>query len=190
MYFYDKYDFDFEPLSKITRPYEYEIYNEFKSGGQHGGLDRWFAEKWVDVKTGKECGRQEGESREGYPACRPSKRINADTPKTLSELSSAEKAKFKQEKTSSERINYNHKKEMGGDIPYDTMENFYEMKEGGNVPTNPSLWSKAKSVAKSKYDVYPSAYANGFAAKWYKERGGNWKKAEYGMVKIHSNPTE
>jgi DNA-directed RNA polymerase subunit RPC12/RpoP len=152
-----------------------------KSGGQHGGLDRWFAEKWVDVKTGKDCGRQEGENREGYPACRPSKRINADTPKTLSELSSAEKAKFKQEKTSSERINYNHKKQMGGDIPYNTMENFYEMKEGGNVPTNPSLWSKAKSVAKSKYDVYPSAYANGFAAKWYKERGGNWKKAQMGM---------
>ena len=160
-----------------------------ESGGQHGGLDRWFAEKWVDVKTGKECGRQEGENREGYPACRPSKRINADTPKTLSELSSAEKAKFKQEKTSSERINYNHKKEMGGDIPYDTMENFYEMKEGGNVPTNPSLWSKAKSVAKSKYDVYPSAYANGFAAKWYKERGGNWKKAEYGMEVMKNGGT-
>lgn len=162
---------------------------KMKSGGQHGGLDRWFAEKWVDVKTGKECGRQEGENREGYPACRPSKRINADTPKTVSELSAAEKAKFKQEKTSSERINYNHKKQMGGDIPYNTMENFYEMKEGGNVPTNPSLWSKAKSVAKSKYDVYPSAYANGFAAKWYKERGGNWKKAEYGMEVMKNGGT-
>jgi len=34
MYFYDKYDFDFEPLSKVTRPYEYEFYNEFKSGGE------------------------------------------------------------------------------------------------------------------------------------------------------------
>lgn len=162
---------------------------KMKSGGQHGGLDRWFAEKWVDVKTGKECGRQEGENRKGYPACRPSKRINADTPKTVSELSAAEKAKFKQEKTSSERINYNHKKQMGGDIPYNTMENFYEMKEGGNVPTNPSLWSKAKSVAKSKYDVYPSAYANGFAAKWYKERGGNWKKAEYGMEVMKNGGT-
>jgi hypothetical protein len=40
-------------------------------GGQHGGLDRWFAEKWVDVKTGKDCGRQEGENRSKYPACRP-----------------------------------------------------------------------------------------------------------------------
>lgn len=81
-----------------------------KSGGQYGGLDRWFAEKWVDVKTGKDCGRQEGESRAGYPACRPSKRVNSQTPKTSSEMSSAEKAKFKSSKTSSQRIDYNHKR--------------------------------------------------------------------------------
>jgi len=87
-----------------------------KGGGQHGGLDRWFAEKWVDVKTGKECGRQEGEKRKGYPACRPSKRVSTDTPKTASELSSAEKARFKREKTSSKRISYNHKKEEGGEL--------------------------------------------------------------------------
>jgi hypothetical protein len=80
------------------------------SGGQHGGLDRWFAEKWVDVKTGKACGRQEGEKRAGYPACRPSKRISSQTPKTSSEMSPTEKAKFKANKTSSQRINYNHKR--------------------------------------------------------------------------------
>lgn len=44
-----------------------------------------------------------------------------------------------------------------------------------NVPTNPSLWSRAKSEAKKRFDVYPSAYANGWAAKWYKERGGRWR---------------
>ena len=48
--------------------------------------------------------------------------------------------------------------------------------EGKNKPTNPELWSRAKAAAKSKYKVYPSAYANGFAAKWYKKRGGGWKK--------------
>ncbi len=81
----------------------------YKSGGQHGGLDRWFAEKWVDVKTGKPCGRQEGENR-AYPACRPSKRVSSETPKTSSELSSAEREKFKRSKTSSERIPYSHKR--------------------------------------------------------------------------------
>lgn len=44
-----------------------------------------------------------------------------------------------------------------------------------NKPTNPSLWSRAKSLAKQKFDVYPSAYANGWAAKWYKSKGGSWE---------------
>ena len=44
-----------------------------------------------------------------------------------------------------------------------------------NVPTNPSLWSKMKAKAKAKFDVYPSAYANGWAAKEYKKAGGGWK---------------
>jgi hypothetical protein len=48
--------------------------------------------------------------------------------------------------------------------------------EGENKPTNPALWSRAKAAAKSKYKVYPSAYANGFASKWYKKHGGGWKK--------------
>ena len=47
---------------------------------------------------------------------------------------------------------------------------------GKNVPTNPSLWSSCKSQAKAKFDVYPSAYANGWAAKQYKAKGGTWKK--------------
>ena len=34
--------------------------------------------------------------------------------------------------------------------------------EEKNVPTNPKLWSRAKALAKSKFDVYPSAYANGW----------------------------
>ena len=51
------------------------------------------------------------------------------------------------------------------------MEEFNEE----NHPTNPSLWSKAKSLARQKFDVYPSAYANGWAAKWYKSKGGGWK---------------
>ena len=46
-----------------------------------------------------------------------------------------------------------------------------------NVPTNPSLWSKMKQKAKQKFDVYPSAYANGWAAKEYKKAGGGWKTA-------------
>ena len=40
-------------------------------------LHKWFSRNkgtgWVDCKTGKPCGRQKGEKRDGYPACRPTK---------------------------------------------------------------------------------------------------------------------
>jgi hypothetical protein len=196
----------------------------YKDGGSHGGLDRWFAEEWVDIKTGKPCGRQEGENRKGYPACRPSKRVSSETPKTASELSSSEKAKFKRSKQSSSKIPYQHKrKEEGGEsndkqmvdgiadilsqikdmtnrkqIAKNMLTDFRnedvsfnyqdflnnsglpELKSGGNKPTNPALWSRAKALARSKFDVYPSAYANGWAAKWYKGKGGGWRKAQMG----------
>lgn len=53
-------------------------------------LKRWFKEEWKDVRTGKACGRQEGEKR-GTPYCRPTKRVSKDTPKTASEMTAGEK---------------------------------------------------------------------------------------------------
>lgn len=46
-----------------------------------------------------------------------------------------------------------------------------------NVPTSPEKWARAKSAAKSKFAVYPSAYANAWASKKYKAMGGGWKTA-------------
>ena len=50
-------------------------------------LKKWFSRNrgkgWVDCKTGKPCGRQEGEKRKGYPACRP----------TMAQCTSAKKKK-------------------------------------------------------------------------------------------------
>ena len=36
-------------------------------------LKRWFKEDWVDIKTGKACGRSGKKDKRGYPACRPKK---------------------------------------------------------------------------------------------------------------------
>jgi LysM repeat protein len=47
-------------------------------------------------------------------------------------------------------------------------------------PKNPELWSRAKSLAKEKFDVYPSKYANQWASKWYKSKGGSWKSVNEG----------
>jgi hypothetical protein len=57
-----------------------------------------------------------------------------------------------------------------------------EQIEEKNSPTNPALWSRAKSLARSKFDVYPSAYANGWASKWYKSKGGGWKSVKEDVV--------
>jgi hypothetical protein len=50
-----------------------------------------------------------------------------------------------------------------------------ETLEEKNVPTSPEKWARAKSAAKSKFAVYPSAYANAWASKKYKAMGGGWK---------------
>ena len=81
-----------------------------------------------------------------------------------------------------------HGYDSPADIPDDKKDDFFNAVDKGynatneslqldekNVPTNPELWSRAKAAAKRKFDVYPSAYANGWAAKWYKKRGGSWR---------------
>jgi len=60
-------------------------------------LKRWFKEEWIDVRTGKPCGRSEGEKR-GVPYCRPKKRVSSKTPKTASEMTASEKKKKISEK--------------------------------------------------------------------------------------------
>lgn len=47
-----------------------------------------------------------------------------------------------------------------------------------NIPTDKSKWSYYKSQAKKKFKVYPSAYANAWAAKKYKAAGGGWRKGK------------
>ena len=48
-------------------------------------------------------------------------------------------------------------------------------RKSGPTPTNPSLYSRVKSEAKRKFDVYPSAYANAWLVRTYKKRGGGYK---------------
>ena len=62
-----------------------------------------------------------------------------------------------------------------GKSPAEMKKEEVEQLDEKNAPTNPGLWSRAKALARSKFDVYPSAYANGWAAKWYKSKGGGWK---------------
>lgn len=64
-----------------------------------GGLTKWFKEEWVDLKTGKECGRKSAKnSKRPYPSCRP-KAVAA-------KMTAAEKAKSKAQKTGPKKIKH------------------------------------------------------------------------------------
>ncbi|AGE55726.1 hypothetical protein ATCVMN08101_692R [Acanthocystis turfacea Chlorella virus MN0810.1] len=55
-------------------------------------LARWYAEDWINVKTGKKCG--EVRTKTYYPTCRPRKRITSETPRTAKELTKKQKEKM------------------------------------------------------------------------------------------------
>lgn len=57
-------------------------------------------------------------------------------------------------------------------------------------PKNPSLWSRVKAEARKKFDVYPSAYANAWASKEYKRRGGKWSGPDNRVKKPRKNASK
>lgn len=73
-----------------------------------------------------------------------------------------------------------------------TLKKFLEQIENleeKNVPTSPEKWARAKAAAKSKFAVYPSAYANGWASKKYKAMGGGWKSVGEEVEQIEEGET-
>lgn len=64
-----------------------------------GGLTKWFNEEWVDLKTGKACGRKSAKnSKRPYPSCRP---------KAVAEkMTKAEKEQSKRKKTGPKKIKH------------------------------------------------------------------------------------
>jgi hypothetical protein len=64
------------------------------------------------------------------------------------------------------------------DVNQFSLNEMEEIDESKNCPTDPAKWAASKAAAKAKFDVYPSAYANGWAAKNYKSKGGGWRKCK------------
>lgn len=55
-------------------------------------------------------------------------------------------------------------------------DNEPSMLQEKNKAKDSDLWNQCVAWAKRTYDVWPSAYACGAAAKRYKRKGGKWKK--------------
>ena len=132
-------------------------------------LRKWFGKgkkgDWVRVGTDGEikgdCAREPGE---GKPKCMPRSKAHS-----MSKKDRASAARRKR------RADPMVDRPGTGNTPIMVKTDKKEGLEEKNVPTNPKLWAKFKAQAKAKFDVYPSAYANGWAAKQYKAAGGGWK---------------
>tara|TARA_B110000977_G_scaffold11213_1_gene14530 strand:+ start:176 stop:445 length:270 start_codon:yes stop_codon:yes gene_type:complete len=60
-----------------------------------GGLGKWFGEEWIDVKTGKPCGRKSAtKSKRSYPACRPKAVASKITKKEAAKKTGPKKVKW------------------------------------------------------------------------------------------------
>ena len=72
-----------------------------KKSEKGAALKKWFNEEWVDVKTGKPCGRKsakKGKSKRPYPSCRP-KAVAA-------KMTAAEKKSSAKRKTGPDKIKH------------------------------------------------------------------------------------
>ena len=140
----------------------------------NSGLSTWFKEEWVDLSRPKPgggfepCGRSD--AKEGkYPKCVPKSKAAA---MTQEQVDSAIRRKRLAEST--------RQREGKKPINVSTMK-----KASKNVPTDPALYSRVKAQAKRKFDVYPSAYANGWLVQEYKRRGGRYKTVNKGDFPGH-----
>ena len=136
-------------------------------------LRKWFREKWVNLAKKKkgggyeECGTS-GEKK-GYAKCVPAAKAAR---MSKSQIKSAVRRK----RAAQSKAGRPGKDQPGqGNKPIMVKTMKEEIITEKNKPTKPQLWSRAKSLARSKFDVYPSAYANAWAAKWYRKKGGGWR---------------
>jgi len=127
-----------------------------KAGDSKKGGEQKKGQKPTFVKTGASEGLEEKWSQKYKNS------INCSNPKGFSQKAHCAGKKKNESMTIEEK-----------------MELFLEK----NCPTDSAKWSASKAAAKKKFDVYPSAYANGWAAKNYKSKGGGWKVCKESVIK-------
>ena len=111
-------------------------------------LARWFKEGWIDIKTGKPCGRQKGEKRKGYPACRPSKRVSKETPTTAGELGEKGRESFKRRKKGPKRT----ESDVGNPNEHEFLAKHMRMEYSKKPKMSAADRKKALAIGYSKYE--------------------------------------
>ena len=156
-------------------------------------LNKWFKEKWVNIGKkvdGKHppCGTSGEKS--GYAKCVPAAKAAG--------MSKKEKESATQRKRAAQNKAGRGGKDSAGQgkkpinvstKPKNETMNIEEKLNlflEKNCPTDSAKWSASKAAAKSKFDVYPSAYANGWASKNYKGKGGGWRKCNESIQEVNA----
>jgi hypothetical protein len=157
-------------------------------------LRQWFKQKWVRMDTKGnikgDCAREPGE---GKPKCLPQAKAHAIGKDARASAAQRKRREDPNPERRGAPINvkteevdeacwdgYTAKgmKKKGNRMVPNCVPEEVEQIEEKNVPTSPEKWARAKAAAKSKFAVYPSAYANGWASKKYKAMGGGWRTEE------------
>jgi hypothetical protein len=157
-------------------------------------LRQWFKQKWVRMDTKGnikgDCAREPGE---GKPKCLPQAKAHAIGKEARASAAQRKRREDPNPERRGAPINvkteevdeacwdgYTAKglKKKGNRMVPNCVPEEVESIDEKNVPTSPEKWARAKAAAKSKFAVYPSAYANGWASKKYKAMGGGWRTEE------------
>jgi len=175
--------------SKITKAADYiDAAADYVDSGEHNVHDSMDEEKKDPCWDGyKQVGTKKKNEKE-VPNCVPVNETSFEIKHTSKDVTKARRAKkidaLAQGGTGGEQQNAARmsgvslpsiKKEEISIVDKILLEMEAEVLNEKNVPTNPSLWAKMKAKAKAKFDIWPSAYSSGWAAKEYKKAGGKWK---------------
>lgn len=147
-------------------------------------IARWFKERWT-AQDGSPCGSYKGR---GRVKCRPAKRVSSDTPQTWGEMSSKEKKKAVRLKQKAHRAGKQFSSHKTGKTwaaskgkyrpskkklkeNYQTALSTFILEKWN--PRNKEAHAACKSSVKSRFKVWPSAYASAAVVKCYKKKTGS-----------------
>ncbi len=156
-------------------------------------LNKWFKEKWVNI--GKKVGGKHppcgtcGE-KSGYAKCVPAAKAAGMSKKEKESATRRKRAAQNaagrggsDSKGQGKTPIYVSTKPKNETMNIEEKLNLFLEK---NCPTDAGKWAASKAAAKRKFDVYPSAYANGWAAKNYKSKGGGWKTCNESLGELNA----
>lgn len=170
---------------KDAKSVMYATANKMAQENVKESLKDWFGKgkkgDWVRVDTKGEikgdCAREEGE---GKPKCMPRSKAHSMSKDDRASAARRKRAADPQ----ADRPGTGNKPIMVKTQKEEISSKLDKAIKEANKPNDPKLWASKKAAAKAKFDVYPSAYANGWAVQQYNKAGGTWRKTNESLDEV------